>query len=134
MATTEVSDAIASLDTQAARARLEEQLSRSADANVLLLCKECRSPVAALRFCTGSSRHFNPNGYLFHIGEFSRAAGAKAVGEPCKADSWFAGFAWRIGICQHCGAQLGWRFEGADSGIFWGLIWNRLLKARRPDP
>ncbi|CAE7238919.1 CRBN [Symbiodinium natans] len=126
----------ASSDMELARARLERQISRSFDGNVLLLCKQCRSTVAALRFCTGSSRHFNPSGYLFHIGEFSRAAGVKAVGEACSADSWFQGCAWRIAICRQCQTQLGWRYESAatsDSGTFWGLIWNRLLKARRPD-
>ena len=128
MVTTQVSE------VEAARACLEEQISQSYDGNVLLLCKQCRSTVAALRFCTGSSRHFNPHGYLFHIGEFSRAAGVKAVGEAYDTDSWFEGYAWRMGVCRHCQTHLGWRYEGAvNSGTFWGLIWNRMLKARRPD-
>ena len=131
-----VSPQISEADTEAARLRLEKQISQSPEGNVLLLCKQCRSPVAALRFCTGSSRHFNPHGYLFHIGEFSRAAGAKVVGEAYKADSWFPGYAWRIGMCRQCGTHLGWRYEGAappDASTFWGLIWNRLLKSRGPD-
>eukprot|EP00931_Biecheleriopsis_adriatica_P044524 TRINITY_DN25471_c0_g1_i1.p1 TRINITY_DN25471_c0_g1~~TRINITY_DN25471_c0_g1_i1.p1 ORF type:complete len:211 (-),score=43.97 TRINITY_DN25471_c0_g1_i1:189-821(-) len=121
------------VDVDKARKSLEQQLSNDSEGNSLLLCRKCGAVVAALRFCVGSSRHFNPAGYLFHIGQFCRAAGAVAVGKAESADSWFEGWDWRIGVCRGCGHHLGWRYEQQSKEPFWGLIWNRLIKARRPD-
>lgn len=118
---------------EAARARLERELAEATDGNCLLLCAACGATVAALRYCEGSSRHFNPHGYLFHIGRFSRAGGAVPAGPPATLeDTWFPGWAWRLGICRACGAHVGWRYERQGSTPFWGLVWSRLVKARRP--
>mmetsp|Transcript_96006 Transcript_96006/g.298461 ORF Transcript_96006/g.298461 Transcript_96006/m.298461 type:complete len:210 (+) Transcript_96006:35-664(+) len=118
-----------------ARSRLEQQANSANEGNCLLLCASCGAAIAALRFCEGSSRHFNPHGYLFHVGQFSRASGARAEGEASEEHTFFPGYAWRMGHCRSCGSFVGWRYESvAGSSTFWGLLWSRLVKARRPGP
>jgi len=124
-------------DVESARADLERAVASSGDGNVLLLCKACGEAIAALRFCEGTSRHFNPAGCLFHIGHFSRAGGAAAVGEASSEHTFFPGYLWRVALCRSCRQQVGWRYEQCDGesngkAVFHGLIWNRLVKARRP--
>jgi hypothetical protein len=62
----------------------------------------------------------NPQGDVFELVRFSRADGAAAFGESSMQFTWYPGHAWRYAGCRGCGAQLGWRFEGASS--FWGLV------------
>ena len=62
----------------------------------------------------------NPQGNVFELARFSRADGAAAFGRPSLEFTWYPGHAWRYASCRGCGAQLGWRFEGASS--FWGLV------------
>ncbi|CAJ1353918.1 unnamed protein product, partial [Effrenium voratum] len=90
-----------------------------------LRCRACGVRVAELRHHTGSSRHFNPHGFLFHIGAFSQAC-ADLVGPATLADTWFPGYAWRLAACRGCEAHLGWRYESSGKAGFWGLIWTRL--------
>jgi peptide methionine sulfoxide reductase MsrB len=39
--------------------------------------------------------------------------------------TWFAGYAWQVGICGNCDAHLGWIFT-SDPHRFYGLILERL--------
>jgi hypothetical protein len=57
----------------------------------------------------------NPHGKFFELllvshvqnGVFDRAATTEFT--------WFAGYAWRIGSCAHCGAHIGWHFESTHA-------------------
>ena len=64
--------------------------------NVNVCCKACSLPVAKLGSCTGGSRHVNPQGAWFEIGEFSKASGVGAADEAHAEHSWFHGYLWRF--------------------------------------
>jgi hypothetical protein len=68
----------------------------------------------------------NPHGHVFEIGCFSRAPGCVKGSEPSMEFTWFAGYAWQVGICGNCAAHLGWIFSG-ESHQFYGLILEKLL-------
>jgi hypothetical protein len=63
----------------------------------------------------------NPHGFRFHVGCFSNALGCAISGEREAADSWFAGYCWRIASCEQCHTHLGWYFDRAED-YFYGLI------------
>ena len=97
-----------------------------------LRCAACRHPVTRdderiamagthLHTCT------NPHGLVFRIGCFRRAPGCREAGPPTRAHTWFAGYAWRVGLCAGCAAHLGWHYAGA-AGEFYGLILDRLVE------
>lgn len=99
------------------------------------LCARCQATVTqnrCRRECNGgfSQRFTNPHGIEFEIGCFDQAEGCRLSGTPSHDWSWFAGYAWRIGVCVGCGAHLGWGFSNASGDVFFGLILDRLL---RPD-
>jgi hypothetical protein len=98
-----------------------------------LFCAACRHPVThqdeRIQVHGGHEHRFaNPQGIHFHIGCFREAAGCLAVGAATPEFTWFAGYAWRIALCAHCRAHLGWRFE-APQDYFHGLIIDRLTSA-----
>jgi hypothetical protein len=101
-----------------------------------LFCVHCRHPVTHQDeriSVQGSHEHHctNPHGASFHIGCFRGASGCSVVGPPSTEHTWFAGCAWRIGMCVGCGAHLGWRFDGV-SEVFFGLILARLVSQPGP--
>jgi hypothetical protein len=101
-----------------------------------LFCTACRHPVThqdeRIQVHGGHEHRFtNPHGIPFHIGCFREAAGCLAVGAATPEFTWFAGYAWRIALCAHCRAHLGWRFE-APQDYFYGLIIARLTSAGPP--
>jgi hypothetical protein len=63
----------------------------------------------------------NPHGFRFRVGCFSTALGCAISGVREAADSWFAGYCWRIASCEECRTHLGWYFDRADD-YFYGLI------------
>ncbi len=67
----------------------------------------------------------NPAGYRFHVGCFDEALGCSMSGSATDADTWFAGYRWRIANCGQCSAQLGWFFD-SGSHHFFGLILDLL--------
>lgn len=88
-------------------------------------CRRCEAEVARLgdRVVIGSGElhtFVNPSGEVFELVCFARADGAVAVGTPTLEYTWFPDHSWRGALCRSCGAQLGWRFDGA--AVFWGLI------------
>ncbi|MDP6376102.1 MAG: cereblon family protein [Pseudomonadales bacterium] len=70
----------------------------------------------------------NPYGFSFHIGCFSAALGCAISGEPNAADTWFAGYTWRLATCSQCQQHTGWLFERATEQVdaFYGLILDRI--------
>ena len=96
-----------------------------------LRCRVCGLAVTSRdQRISVSGRHdhifFNPHGLVFEIGCFAHAPGAIPVGPTSTEFSWFPGRAWQITACAACGAHLGWRFQGGDGPLFFGLILDRL--------
>lgn len=77
---------------------------------------------------TGRHRHtcVNPAGIVYRIGCFARAPGMLREGPWIAEHSWFAGYAWQIGLCGGCSGHLGWSFRGEGRAPFWGLVVDRL--------
>lgn len=111
-------------------AKLEEAQTRAGDGEGNLLCAACGSRISSnaerIAVAGGHEHEFpNPTGILYRIGCFSDASGCRQVGESTFEWSWFAGFAWRIALCRHCGTHMGWGYGGETT--FYGLILDRLI-------
>ena len=70
-------------------------------------------------------RFTNPYGITFNVGCFAQALGCSISGERVAADTWFAGFRWRLATCEDCGEHLGWYFDQAEV-FFYGLILDKI--------
>jgi hypothetical protein len=97
-----------------------------------ILCAACGHAVTTpgARFVHGGRRQHtqvNPHGYLFTLGTWREAPGARVVGPPSSQWSWFPGYTWQIAECAGCGGHLGWRFRSGDDA-FWGLVLDRLVE------
>ena len=98
-----------------------------------LVCAQCGHPITAdvWRISVAGSHHHvfaNPHGQVFAIECFATAPGCAAVGPVSPEFSWFPGTCWQVAVCAACGLHLGWRYEGDDGGIFFGLIPDRLQR------
>lgn len=127
-------------DPQSEKKRREDADTRLAEKpkrEKRLFCAACRYPVThqdeRIPVQGGHEHRFtNPHGLSFHIGCFREAGGCAAVGAATLEYTWFAGYAWRIALCVHCHAHLGWRFETAGE-YFHGLIIDRLTSIGASD-
>jgi hypothetical protein len=95
-----------------------------------IFCAACSHVLGRASDRTGVNGSFehvctNPFGIVFHIGCFTNALGCAISGHPTAADTWFAGFTWRLATCAECRRHTGWLFERADSA-FYGLILDRI--------
>lgn len=102
-----------------------------------LLCAHCGLAVTReqdrIHMRGAHNHHFlNPHGIEFHIGCFARAPGCRPHGEATLEHTWFAGYAWRVALCNGCGTHLGWAFSGPGHGFF-GLILSQLVTADSDD-
>jgi hypothetical protein len=102
----------------------------TAEPGELVYCGTCSHVVARKTdriAVNGSHTHdfTNPYGIRFHVGCFAEALGCSISGTPTAADSWFAGFFWRLATCAECHTHLGWYFDQADR-YFYGLILDRV--------
>lgn len=70
----------------------------------------------------------NPAGYSYTFACFSDAPGCNATGQAITEHSWFAGHAWQVALCGHCGEHLGWLFRGRERCF--GLIQGRVIPGR----
>jgi hypothetical protein len=96
----------------------------------LLRCAGCGTAIADLAHrieIAGAHRHVfvNPHGHVFDVGCFA-SADVRPIGPASDFFSWFPGYAWRVAICNGCGAHLGWTY-GERAG-FVGLILPRLVE------
>lgn len=103
-----------------------------------LVCKTCRSVITRPDLgmeVDGRFRHvfFNPHGYVFELGCFASAKNVTPTGPKTDEFTWFPGFAWQVVACNHCQAQLGWRYTG-DTGGFYGLILTALVEEEGRKP
>ena len=69
----------------------------------------------------------NPAGLVFDIACFRRAPGCGVAGPPSNEFSWFSGYTWQIAHCIGCGVHIGWRFNGLEGDVFFGLITDLLI-------
>ena len=100
-----------------------------------LLCRACGYTVTdeASRVSRGGGffhTFANPAGYIYKIGCFSSAPGARIVGDYSHDFTWFKGYAWCYLICCSCFAHLGWHFSGPATEDFHGIILERLAENR----
>ncbi|MBN1605314.1 MAG: hypothetical protein JW940_01700 [Polyangiaceae bacterium] len=108
----------------------------SADEEQFLVCAACLSTVShpnqRIRVQERHEHTFaNPAGVVYRIGCFAAACGARPFGAPSQEHTWFAGYAWQMGVCSGCGEHLGWLFTGGGSS-FWGLILEKLREMGSP--
>ncbi len=99
----------------------------------ILLCAACRHLVTRKEFITeisGKTSHsgINPHGFTFSFRTFIDAPGCRESGEPTTEHTWFAGYAWQMASCRECREHLGWRFSNTATGMFYGLIDDRLIE------
>jgi hypothetical protein len=100
-------------------------------ARVPVLCASCRAALTHAelrREVDGAHEHtfFNAAGVVYTLRCFESAPGTRTVGDPVLAFSWFAGWAWQIGLCGRCGAHVGWRWEKGGAS-FVGLVTTAIL-------
>lgn len=112
---------------------LEPQKKSAADPHFLpaIVCRNCSHPVTdptqRINMNGGFYHTFaNPHGQVFEIGCFQRAPGCAAASDLSVEFTWFAGYAWQVGICTNCAGHLGWVFT-APGHRFFGLILDRLV-------
>lgn len=63
----------------------------------------------------------NPAGHSFDFRIYADAPGCRTSGAAQTAHTWFAGYSWRIAVCERCLEHLGWLFESTTTARF-GLI------------
>ena len=100
-----------------------------------LLCRVCGHRVtsdADRAEVGGAHRHrfANPHGFVFRVGCFREAPGARLTGVPTTDFTWFPGHAWCYVHCGRCGVHLGWHFTGAGRSAFYGLILDSLVSGQ----
>jgi len=59
----------------------------------------------------------NPAGFKFKVVQFNRddilIVEADKKQKAVTEHTWFPGYGWKIAVCKHCGAFMGWIFEPA---------------------
>lgn len=103
------------------------------DPGKLIVCNICSHVVTQETQAIevqGAHQHrcTNPHGIEFLVDCYGQALGCDISGERHHADSWFAGYQWRIATCAECQQHLGWYFDRADD-FFYGLITDRVQQA-----
>lgn len=93
-------------------------------------CKKKITTAAQMIEMNGRFLHVyaNPAGKVFEIGCFAAAPGCVNHGQPTAECTWFPGYSWRFSLCGTCLAHLGWRYQSAIAGSFYGLILGNLVK------
>ncbi|NLI76140.1 MAG: hypothetical protein GX442_06815 [Candidatus Riflebacteria bacterium] len=105
-----------------------------------LFCARCHAFITATAHqmeMNGRHRHVfdNPVGLIFEIGCFREAPGCQVDGDPPTLEfTWFPGFGWQICWCRGCLEHVGWKFTGGEPASFFGLILDKLVREKSPDP
>lgn len=97
-----------------------------------LLCSNCGTKITrkkdALKVNSKVDHtFFNPQGIVFNVSCYKRAAGCIPYGEPTTEFSWFGGYRWQYALCSLCHLHLGWRYSSTESS-FYGLITKLLIE------
>jgi hypothetical protein len=115
---------------------VQQLLQKLADnGGELILCRCCTNPITrsgeAIKI--GLSDHYrftNPAGISYSINCFKNASGCSISGTPTLIDSWFNGYEWQLAQCSECQEHIGWYYQNIKDRYFFGLIQDRLIKAR----
>jgi hypothetical protein len=95
-------------------------------------CRACGATItrAHARIAVGGAHEhsfINPAGFIFRIGCFAAAPGARAAGEESDHWTWFPGYFWQAVVCARCMQHIGWSYRNA-SASFVGLILDRVVE------
>jgi len=59
----------------------------------------------------------NPHGRFFELLLVTHVVGGIFDRHATSEFTWFAGYAWRVGVCADCRAHIGWHFEATQSDV-----------------
>jgi Yippee zinc-binding/DNA-binding /Mis18, centromere assembly len=109
---------------------LEQQQQRH-QAGQRIVCKVCQNVITSSDHrieVLGQHRYLfrNPSGFVFDIGCFSEAPGCVRKGTLSLEYTWFKGYSWNFALCASCQMHLGWFYQSASEGGFYGLILENL--------
>jgi hypothetical protein len=107
-----------------------ERTRDESEAERLVRCAACGHGLARPRDAfsvNGATEHefMNPSGLRFVVRCFSKADGAREVGESSDVWTWFPGYAWTPLACGACHAHVGWSFRAPEKAFF-ALIADRI--------
>ncbi len=108
--------------------RIADKASAGKDFIYCAVCSSVIGRIADKTSINGSHDHVctNPHGVTFQLGCWTQALGCTISGQRMAADTWFAGFRWRLASCAECRNHLGWYFDRDEATYFYGLILNRI--------
>ncbi len=93
----------------------------------ILLCSRCGNQITS--YSEGATIHgsfehsfLNPDGIMYQIGCFKKAAGCISSERFILEFTWFHPFPWCFVFCSDCGRQLGWKYKSNNNDVFYGLI------------
>ena len=101
----------------------------------ILLCGFCHAPIVRIddTIPAGGGHQFHytdPDGLQFQVGCYRQAPGCDIVGRVVAADFWFRGFSRQRAVCGDCNEHLGWHYQRGEQRDFFGLILDKLMRAR----
>ena len=113
-------------------APLPEVLPSDAEDDHVVACRACGAPLtlaSAKIAVNGAHAHsfINPAGFIFRIGCFAVAPGARGSGDESDDWTWFPGYFWQAVVCGRCGEHIGWSYRNT-SASFVGLILDRITE------
>ncbi len=108
----------------------DEKQQEETESGEVIICRQCSHPLTEKRNAISvddshSHTFFNPAGYVYEIGCFNSAPGCWIHGPASVEFAWFAGFSWRLALCDNCTTHLGWSFA-SDVSTFYGLILKKI--------
>jgi hypothetical protein len=105
------------------------RISRATDPRALertgeegwIVCRACSTRIARKEDILENASHAplifsNPHGHTFHLLLVTKTEAM--IHDPVftSEHTWFAGYAWSIGVCRSCRSHLGWQFRRARRG------------------
>ncbi len=108
-----------------------EQQQQQRQEGQRIVCKVCQNVITSSENrieVRGQHRYVfrNPSRFVFEIGCFSAAPGCVKKGTPSSEYTWFKGYSWNFVLCSSCQMHLGWFYQSAEEGGFYGLILENL--------
>ena len=85
-----------------------------------VVCRDCSNAIAREDWILSSESDAplffsNPHGRAFHLLLATHAPGMLSDPSFTTEHTWFAGYAWSIGVCKSCRQHLGWQFKAVQS-------------------
>jgi hypothetical protein len=119
-------------------APLPEAIPGDVEDDRVVSCRACGAPITRARAkiaVNGAHAHsfINPAGFIFRIGCFSGAPGARGSGDESDEWTWFSGYTWQAVVCARCGEHIGWAYRNTTAS-FVGLILDRIVEGGGDSP